>query len=83
MHHLLDELGVKRVDFIKIDAEGAELDILKGAERTLRTGKPFLAIATYHTPSETEEVAKYLHKKDFKIIKAIIHQDSYIYAFKP
>lgn len=38
----LDEVakdyGVSRIDFIKLDAEGAELDVLKGSIETLRKG---------------------------------------------
>ena len=33
----LAEQNVNRVDFIKLDVEGGELDVLKGAERTLQT----------------------------------------------
>ncbi len=32
--------NVKKVDFVKIDVEGAELSVLKGAEKTLRTHRP-------------------------------------------
>jgi FkbM family methyltransferase len=40
-----DELPAGRpVDIIKIDVEGAELDVLKGAERTLKEHRPLLYI---------------------------------------
>jgi len=38
----LSDLGEKRVDFIKVDVEGAELFVLSGAEQTLRRAKPLL-----------------------------------------
>lgn len=44
----IEENSIEKVDFIKMDVEGAELDILKGATRLLNTLKPNLSIATYH-----------------------------------
>jgi len=67
------------VSFIKIDVEGAELDMLKGAEKTLRNNELFLAIATYHYPQEPYEVAKYLRAHGFRIFS----DNNYVYAFKP
>jgi len=40
----VDELNLPRVDFMKIDVEGMELELLAGAERTLYTHKPILFI---------------------------------------
>ena len=37
---LLDERGVSRVDYVKIDTDGAEGKILDGAARTLSTHRP-------------------------------------------
>jgi FkbM family methyltransferase len=59
-------LNLDRVDFIKMDVEGAEIEILKGARRTLREKAPHLAIATYHvvrgrqTREEVEKILKRL-----------------------
>lgn len=42
------EKNLPRVDFIKMDVEGAELDILKGAATTIARFKPILALSAYH-----------------------------------
>ena len=42
--------NVGPVDFIKIDAEGAEIEVLKGARDTIARYKPDLAVSLYHEP---------------------------------
>lgn len=37
-------LGLPRIDYIKIDAEGAEVDIIKGARNTLARYRPILSV---------------------------------------
>jgi len=56
----LEKLGLPRVDFIKMDIEGAELDALKGAEASIRRHRPKLAISLYHKPDDFETIPKYL-----------------------
>lgn len=56
----LSKLGLDRVDFIKMDIEGAELDALKGAEQSIRKFKPKLAISLYHNPEDIETIPRYL-----------------------
>lgn len=47
LDRVIDTERLPRPQFIKIDTEGAELDVLRGAERTLREDKPRLAIAVH------------------------------------
>ncbi|HCG05117.1 MAG TPA: FkbM family methyltransferase [Desulfovibrio sp.] len=53
--------SLPRVDFIKMDIEGAELNALRGAERTLRRFRPRLAICLYHSPQDFHDIPAYLH----------------------
>lgn len=48
LDELVKELELPRVDYIKMDAEGSDLNILKGAIKTLRKDYPALSLACYH-----------------------------------
>lgn len=49
-------------DLIKIDAEGSDLEVLRGAERLLREGAPQVAVTTYHVESHAREIWTYLRR---------------------
>lgn len=52
--------GLDRVDFIKMDVEGAELGALIGATGVIRAFKPRLAISGYHKPEDLWEIPQKL-----------------------
>lgn len=52
--------GLNRVDFIKMDVEGAELGALIGAAEVIREFKPRLAISGYHKPEDLWEIPQKL-----------------------
>jgi FkbM family methyltransferase len=45
---MMSELKLPRVDFIKMDVEGAEQPAIEGAAEVIRKFKPRMAIAAYH-----------------------------------
>jgi len=47
----LDDYGISRVDFIKMDVEGAEIKALQGASRILESQKPILVIEYNPVPA--------------------------------
>jgi FkbM family methyltransferase len=55
---LVAELKLERVDFIKMDIEGAEQRALQGARETLARYHPRMALAAYHVPSDPEMMPK-------------------------
>jgi len=44
----IDNIVKERVDFIKLDIEGAEQNAVEGAKETIKKYKPILAICVYH-----------------------------------
>lgn len=66
--------------FLKLDVEGAELDILKGAKQLLQNQKiGYAAIASYHYKTEATEIAAFLLRecKDKNVF--ISENSDYVY----
>lgn len=49
---IIEKRNLSCVDYIKIDAEGAELRVLQGAYKTIKRNHPILAVACYHRFSD-------------------------------
>ena len=77
----IEENNIEKIDYIKMDVEGAEKNILEGAIKTIKKFKPSLAIAIYHGGK--------LFMEDFYnipiFIKNVINEDYeyYIRTFHP
>jgi len=62
VYALDDYLNGKEVTFIKADVEGMEMELLRGAQHTIRQFKPKMALCVYHYPSDLFEVAEYVRQ---------------------
>lgn len=52
--------NLPRVDYIKLDIEGAELDMLHGAAQTIKRFKPKMAVSAYHKIEDLWTLALYI-----------------------
>ena len=59
---IVAELKLKRVDFIKMDVEGAERHAMKGAQRTLAQFHPRMSIALENLPDDQYVVPPLVHQ---------------------
>lgn len=50
----------RKVDLIKLDIEGSEHNALRGAEQTLKTQQPKLAVCLYHQLQDLHQIPLYL-----------------------
>jgi len=50
------ERRLAKLDFIKVDAEGYEKQILRGARETIRRLRPILAVSAYHFPNDKTDI---------------------------
>lgn len=53
-------LDGKPITFLKADVEGMEMQLLKGAQSTIRRDKPKIAICVYHYPVDIPDITNYL-----------------------
>jgi FkbM family methyltransferase len=56
----LDNLGIDDPSFIKIDVEGGELNVLRGAQELIKKHKPKLAVCAYHRANDYWELIEYV-----------------------
>jgi len=60
---LVTELNLPRVDYIKLDIEGAEPKALIGAKETLAKYKPRISIAAYHQPDHPKVIPQIIRSE--------------------
>lgn len=83
----LDQLQLERVDFIKLDIEGMEIEALNGARKSIKRFKPQLLIE--RIKSDENKLKKFLTNLDYNVfyldinILAIHKSDPEIKNFKP
>jgi FkbM family methyltransferase len=78
LDNMLKRLDIKRVDFIKMDVEGAEIEALKGMRETLR-GNVKLAISAYHEregKATYKTIVPWLENEGFRVRE----RDGIVYA---
>lgn len=64
----LDDFGLERIDFFKLDIEGMEVEALRGAQKLLRTHQPWCWIEYWMTGAEA--IIEQFSGLDYEFFKA-------------
>ena len=67
LDYILQQQQVIHVNWIKIDVEGAELEVLKGAQNVLSKSKDIALLIEVHGPDNYKPIIEYLNLYSFKI----------------
>jgi len=63
LDHVLENMpALPGVSYIKIDVEGADLDVLRGARETILQYRPRIAAAIYHSDEHMLAIPEFLHE---------------------
>jgi FkbM family methyltransferase len=57
---LVETGAISKIDFVKLDVEGAELSTLKGAAVSIRRFRPKIAVSIYHKPNDIFEIPLFI-----------------------
>jgi FkbM family methyltransferase len=71
------EFKVPKINFIKMDIEGAEIHALKGAEKTILNFHPKLAISLYHSVEDFITIPMYINSLGLRYKYYIEHHTIY------
>ena len=75
----LDKINIpEKIDLIKIDVEGAEVLVLKGAKETIVKNKPIIVLETY---IHKNEVDNFMNSVGYKLDATIRAGEDYIYKY--
>jgi FkbM family methyltransferase len=67
----IDEIGLPRVDFMKIDIEGMELEALEGARQTIERSHPIMLIEKIK--ADAAQLIKWLEDRGYKVVSVGIN----------
>jgi len=67
----LDEYNLPRVDLIKIDVEGMEMEVLQGAARSIERSRPVMLIE--RIKSDAEQLRQWLEARGYTLLEAGIN----------
>jgi FkbM family methyltransferase len=72
LDEILDDYGIQDIDYLNIDTEGAEFDILK----TIDFEKRIYSVVSIENNYDDNRIAKYMNGKNFRL-KAILKGDEF------
>jgi FkbM family methyltransferase len=82
---MVDDGSLPRVDFLKLDVEGSELEALEGAKRSIARFRPKLAVSAYHRWEDLFVLAEWIdaHGYELHLDHHSIHAEESVFYARP
>lgn len=74
-----DYLEDKRVALVKIDVEGAEINVLNGLDATIRKSRPIITVEA-HTSKERTEQIEFFEERHYRAVSIEGRSDNFIWC---
>lgn len=71
----IDDMQIPRVDFMKIDVEGMELDVLQGASKTIARCRPVIVVEANFTVSDFKSICPGYRATKFDDLNIILEPE--------
>ena len=72
----MDSLVLPKINFIKIDVEGHEYEVLEGAELLIKKDRPIIIMETFNTKKNQEKLIKFVNENNYLINE--INKENYL-----
>jgi hypothetical protein len=69
----IDSIIPNKIDYIKYDVEGAELEALQGSDKVISEYKPTLLVSAYHRSCDIFTLINYINNK-YKVYNIHLHR---------
>lgn len=87
LNEFIKSVEKKRFDFLKLDVEGAEMDVLKGGVDAIAGCRATVAVSIYHTPNDFFDILNFLAKQlknySFHLGHYTIHREETVLYCRP
>ena len=69
--HFVENKKIKNINFIKVNTEGSDVEVIKGAKETIKNFKPKI-VTCEHNPGDNDKILKFILsiRNDYKYINA-------------
>ena len=81
----LDDMNLPNIDYIKVDTEGFEIEVLKGGEKLIKEHKPFVHVEVkgkvlVKQGLSSDDVDEYLKSINYKEVFRISSERVYVHS---